>query len=70
MRSLAKFLVIFGAASAVLHLLHRELVILFWIDRWGEEVGWGIRIGMIVVGVVLWVVAAASSSRSGPATSA
>jgi len=70
MGGLAKFLVIFGIGSAVLHLLHRELVILFWIDTWGETVGWAIRIGMIAVGVVLWVLSASASSRSGPAPSA
>ncbi len=69
MGGLAQVLVVFGIGSAILRLMNRELVILFWIDTWGETVGWVIRVGMIVAGVALWVVSAASS-RSGPATSA
>ncbi len=69
MGGLAKFLVVFGIGSAVLHLMNREFIILFWIDSWGETVGWAIRIGMIVVGVVLWAVSVATS-RSGPAPTA
>lgn len=55
MRSWGSFLLIYGLIAAVLKLLHTGvgLLILFWVDTWGVEVGWAIRIGMIVVGAGL-----------------
>ena len=47
-----------GIGSIVLNMLGREFVILMWIDTWGLEVGWMIRVGMIVAGVALWIVSA------------
>lgn len=45
----------FGAGSIVLYFLNMEFVILAWIDHWGPTVGWGIRIGMTVIGAALWL---------------
>jgi len=56
MKKLAGYLFFFGVGSIILHFLHREFVILSWIDQWGPNVGWGIRIGMAVIGGVLWLV--------------
>ena len=42
--------------SSVLYLLGYNLRILLWIDLWGPAVGWVIRIGLIVVGVALFIV--------------
>lgn len=67
MKKVGAYLFIFGVGSMILNFLHREFVVLSWIDNWGPNVGWGIRIGMVVVGVVLWVVGrspAASESQS------
>lgn len=58
MSSLGSALLIFGIGSILLNFLEREFIIMMWVDNWGPEVGWGIRISMIVVGANLMVVAA------------
>jgi hypothetical protein len=57
MRELGKFLFIFGVGSMVLSFLGYELRLLFWIETWGEQVGWAIRIGMAAVGAAVFLVA-------------
>lgn len=54
MKSIGMYMAIAGIASIVLHFLGRNLVILMWIDMWGETMGWVIRIGFIVVGAILF----------------
>jgi len=49
-------LALFGVLSSVLYLIDFNLRILMWIDNWGVTVGWGIRIAMIVIGVLLFLV--------------
>ncbi len=49
------YLFFFGVGSIVLDFFHLQFVILAWIDTWGPAVGWGIRIGMAVVGAALWL---------------
>lgn len=46
----------FGVGSIVLSFLNMEFIVLAWIDHWGPTVGWTIRIGLIVVGGILWLV--------------
>jgi hypothetical protein len=46
-------LALVGLVSSVLSLVNYELVVLMWVDRWGTGVGWGIRIGLIVIGALL-----------------
>lgn len=55
MRSLGSILLICGLISSVLKLFFPYMVVLvlIWIDRWGDGVGWGIRIGCIVIGAAL-----------------
>lgn len=53
---LGAFLVIAGLLSTVLSLIDYNLKILIWIDMWGAGVGWGIRIGLIVVGAALFLI--------------
>jgi len=52
-----------GVVSAGLSLFNYELRILLWIDQWGTGAGWGIRVGLIVVGIALWFLF--SSGESG-----
>jgi hypothetical protein len=56
MQSLGSFLVLMGAGSFVLHLLNMEFILVGWVDNWGVSTGNGIRIGMVVVGAILWFV--------------
>ncbi|MDP1661810.1 MAG: hypothetical protein Q8L55_07825 [Phycisphaerales bacterium] len=55
MRGLGQLLLVFGLVSAALKLwlpgVH--FLLLIWIDNWGNQTGWAIRIGMIVLGAVL-----------------
>jgi hypothetical protein len=53
MGKLGIYLAIFGLVSIVLSFLNMNLKILIWIDMWGETMGWTIRIGMIVVGLLI-----------------
>ena len=54
MKRIGRFLLIFGIGSVVLYFLNMQFIILAWVDMWGPEVGWAIKIGMIVVGAALW----------------
>ena len=54
MKGLGGFLFILGVGSIVLNLMEMEFQLLSWIDNWGEGVGWGIKIAVIVVGACLW----------------
>jgi hypothetical protein len=56
MKSIGGALVFLGAGSFVLHFLEREFRLLAWVDNWGPTVGNGIRIGMIVVGIALYLI--------------
>lgn len=66
MGSLGKWLVFFGVGSIILNLLSMEFIILMWIDMWGVQTGWLIRIGMIVLGAVLWIASAVTAPRVEP----
>ncbi len=55
MKTLGMWMAILGAGSFVLNMMGREFVLISWIDNWGTTVGTGIRIGMVVIGVVLFL---------------
>ena len=69
MQGLGGFLVLMGAGSFVLHFMNMEFTLLSWVDNWGPGVGTGIRIGLIVVGAILWFLGkqAAGKSETPPA---
>jgi len=48
-------LVLAGVLSIVLYFLGLNLRILVWIDAWGPVVGWGLRLGVIALGVVFFL---------------
>jgi hypothetical protein len=56
MKSWGMWLFIFGAGSFVLNMLGMEFVILGWIDNWGPTAGTAIRVGLMVVGALMWLV--------------
>jgi len=68
MRELGKWLAIFGVGSMILNAFGMEFRILFWLDLWGPEIGWAIRIGMTAAGVVLFFVG--SRTATAPASTA
>ncbi len=53
MKSWGLTLLIFGLGSCVLHMMGSEFMVFSWINTWGEEVGWGIRIAMAMVGMIM-----------------
>lgn len=64
MKAIGALLVLFGAASFVLVMMERHISAFSWIDNWGTSTGMAIRIGLIVIGAVLWFV----GNRKEPAT--
>jgi hypothetical protein len=54
MQGIGGLLVLLGAGSFLLPYLGLQFILVSWIDNWGTGVGNGIRIAMIVVGVILW----------------
>lgn len=55
MKQLGGYLFFFGVGSIVLYVFNMQFIILGWIEHWGSGVGWGIRIGMAVIGGALWL---------------
>jgi hypothetical protein len=47
-----------GIASIILALIDYNLRVLMWIDLWGTGAGWAIRVGLVVLGGVLFFVGA------------
>ena len=63
MQRLGELLVLFGAGSFVLRLINMDFILVSWVDNWGPTVGNGIRIGMIVVGAILWLLGKQAAAR-------
>ena len=57
MKELGLGLLIIGLISLVLPLINpnAHYVFLTWIDIWGPTVAWGIRGGITLLGLVLWL---------------
>jgi hypothetical protein len=57
MKELGLGLLILGFISLVLPLINHNLhyVFLTWIEQWGSTVAWGIRGGITLLGLVLWL---------------
>jgi len=55
------FLAISGIISSILHLIDVDLSILNWIDSGGAMLGWIIRVGLIIMGVLLFFLAGTTS---------
>ena len=47
-------MIFFGLFAIVLNFIDRVPTILMWIYSWGESVAWGIKIGLVVVGAILF----------------
>ena len=57
MKELGLGLLIIGLISLVLPLINPNIhyVFLTWIDQWGPAVAWGIRVGLTLLGLALWL---------------
>lgn len=55
MQKIGSFLVIIGLLSIAFGYFDRVPKILVWIYQWGDGVAWGIKIGLIVLGVLCYL---------------
>ena len=53
-----------GIAAIVLNFLNMVPRLLMWIYSWGETTAWAIKIGLIVVGAILFFVGKKSEDES------
>ena len=67
MQGFGGLLFFLGVGSFVLHYINMELLLVSWVDNWGVGVGNGIRIAMIVVGVILWFLGRNDAKEAPPA---
>ena len=56
MRKIGSYLAIIGIALIVLPYIGLTIVFTDWIYDWGETVAWAIKIGLIVLGAVLFFI--------------
>jgi hypothetical protein len=64
MQKLGSLLVFLGAGSFLLHFANMDFILVSWVDNWGVNAGNAIRIGMIVVGAILWFAGRQSAARA------
>ncbi|MBV7532138.1 hypothetical protein [Chitinophaga sp. sic0106] len=63
MQRIGSFLVIIGLLSIVAGFFNHVPKILMWIYKWGEPTAWAIKIGLIVVGAVVYLMSAKGSEE-------
>ena len=61
MGSLGGFIALLGVFSVVVTSAGGDFELVAWIDSWGRSVGWSIRVGLVLVGAMLWLVGARSA---------
>lgn len=54
MRKIGSYMALFGILAIVLNFFDRVPTLLMWIYSWGDTAAWAIKIGLIVVGAVLF----------------
>lgn len=54
MKKVGSYMAIFGVLAIVLNFFDRVPTILMWIYSWGDTAAWSIKIGLIVVGTILF----------------
>lgn len=64
MKSFGSFLAIIGILAIVLDFFGRVPKVLFWIYEWGETVAWIIKIGLVVLGAILYFVGNSSETNT------
>ena len=67
--SIGVFCILAGIVSSLLQLIGYELRIFRALDQQGPAVAWGIRVGFIVVGVVLYMLAPKAKAEAEAAPS-
>ena len=54
MKKIGGYMAFFGLFAIVLNFFDRVPSILMWIYSWGDSVAWAIKIGLVVVGAILF----------------
>ena len=54
MKKIGSYMAIVGIAAIVMNFMNLVPRILMWIYAWGETTAWIIKIGLVVVGAVLY----------------
>lgn len=60
---------IFGVLAIVLNFFDRVPSLLMWIYSWGDTTAWVIKIGLVVVGAILFFMGSKAESESTSNTS-
>ncbi len=58
MKSIGSLLFILGAAASIFGLMGRVPIVLGWINQWGENTAWVIKIGFMILGAALFMMGA------------
>lgn len=69
MRKLGGYMIFFGLFAIVLNFVDRVPSILMWIYNWGETPAWIIKIGLVVVGAILFFMGGSSAEAEATETS-
>lgn len=70
MQRIGSYLVIIGILAIVMNFFNYVPRLLAWIYQWGDGAAWGIKIGIIVLGVVLYLAGRKNTGSDNPATPA
>ena len=57
MRPIGSLLFILGAAASILGLMGYVPIVVSWINKWGENTAWVIKIGFMILGAALFMMA-------------
>lgn len=55
MQKIGSFLIVTGLLSIVAGFFNRVPKILMWMYKWGDSTAWAIKIGLLVLGAVLYM---------------
>ncbi|MEP6646957.1 MAG: hypothetical protein ABJC12_07700 [Saprospiraceae bacterium] len=63
MRTLGTLLLLVGIVSTILYFLHMNFIFLRWVDQRGPGIGWLIRSGLLVLGIIFYFVGTPSEEE-------
>lgn len=69
MKKIGSYMAIFGVLAIVLNFFDRVPSLLMWIYSWGDTTAWVIKIGLVVVGAILFFMGSKAESESTSNTS-
>ncbi|PWH81715.1 hypothetical protein DIS18_13620 [Algibacter marinivivus] len=64
MKKIGSYMAIFGVLAIVLNFFDRVPSLLMWIYSWGDTTAWIIKIGLVVVGAILFFMGSKAEPES------